>query len=316
LKLLVDVSRLEAEGKVTAEQAAEIRRIAAAETTSLAINLLFALGVAAVVAGIFALRPSVLVMAATGAVVAAAGLALHRYRAATFGLLGSALVLIGVLVHCGAVLAEDRNSTLSLAYVTIVLIGMGVLARQSFLAALSVFTVAALLGNATGYWRASYWIAVTKPTITIVAFALLAAAAFALARRVGAAYRKLPRVFALLSIVCLNFGFWVGSLWGDYLPWSDYPTRAQAAAAQATMIPRDAFSIVWAGALLGLGVWAARRNQRVVVNAVAVFGAIHFYTQWFERMRASPEMIIASGVIAVAIAYVLWRYNRTAPAAA
>lgn len=40
MKLLVDVSRLEAEGRVTPEQAAEIRRIAAAETTSLAINVL------------------------------------------------------------------------------------------------------------------------------------------------------------------------------------------------------------------------------------------------------------------------------------
>jgi hypothetical protein len=47
----------------------------------------------------------------------------------------------------------------------------------------------------------------------------------------------------------------------------------------------------------------------------ATFGGIHFYTQWFERLRAAPEMVIAAGIIAVAIAFALWRYNEQQSAA-
>lgn len=39
-------------------------------------------------------------------------------------------------------------------------------------------------------------------------------------------------------------------------------------------------------------------------------GIVHFYTRWFERLRATPEMVIAAGVIAVAIAFALWRFNQ------
>jgi len=38
----------------------------------------------------------------------------------------------------------------------------------------------------------------------------------------------------------------------------------------------------------------------------ATFGGIHFYMQWFKRLTATPEMVIAAVVIAVAIAFALW----------
>jgi hypothetical protein len=45
------------------------------------------------------------------------------------------------------------------------------------------------------------------------------------------------------------------------------------------------------------------------VNLASVFGAIHFYTQWFERLGAQPLAIILAGLITVVIAVLLWRYN-------
>jgi hypothetical protein len=48
-----------------------------------------------------------------------------------------------------------------------------------------------------------------------------------------------------------------------------------------------------------------------VVTTVAVFGAIEFYTQWFERLGAEPWAIIIAVTI-VGFAIVLWRYNLTA----
>ena len=59
MKLLIDVDALEAGGKVTPSQAAMLRRQATADTGAFAINVLLSLGVIAIVAGIFALEPSV-----------------------------------------------------------------------------------------------------------------------------------------------------------------------------------------------------------------------------------------------------------------
>jgi iron complex transport system permease protein len=71
--------------------------------------------------------------------------------------------------------------------------------------------------------------------------------------------------------------------------------------------------LTWALALITTGVWAARENRRWVVNLVAVFGSIHFYTQYFERLGASPESIVVAGLAAIGIALALVRYNRSEP---
>ncbi len=69
------------------------------------------------------------------------------------------------------------------------------------------------------------------------------------------------------------------------------------------------FAVLWALGLLAVGVWGAKRNRRFVVNTVAVFGSIHFYTQWFEHLGATPLTVIAGGAVAVALAVGFWRYN-------
>jgi hypothetical protein len=63
--------------------------------------------------------------------------------------------------------------------------------------------------------------------------------------------------------------------------------------------------------------WCRRlgRDAQPTWGGAATFGGIHFYTQWFERLRATPKMVIAAGVIAVAIAFALWRYNQRQSAA-
>ena len=122
-----------------------------------------------------------------------------------------------------------------------------------------------------------------------------------------------------MSLVIVNFGFWVGSLWGDYpgeswlhanIYGSNRTAKEQAAwRAAAVHLPDYVFVLGWAALLIGGGMWAARVNRRWVVNLAAVFGAIHFYTQWFERLGAQPLAIILAGLITVVIAVVLWRYN-------
>jgi iron complex transport system permease protein len=61
--------------------------------------------------------------------------------------------------------------------------------------------------------------------------------------------------------------------------------------------------------VIGVGIWAARANRRWVVTTASTFGAINFYTQWFERLGAQPWAIILAGLTVVGIAVALWRYN-------
>ena len=69
---------------------------------------------------------------------------------------------------------------------------------------------------------------------------------------------------------------------------------------------------LWALALIAVGAWGVARNRRFVVNTAAVFGSILFYTQWFERLGTTPGTVIFGGMVAVAIALGLWKYNRLA----
>jgi hypothetical protein len=75
-------------------------------------------------------------------------------------------------------------------------------------------------------------------------------------------------------------------------------------------IPPSAFVIGWAVVLLGTGIWAVQENRRWVVNVVAVFAAIHFYTQWFERLGLEPMSVLGGGLIMLAIAIGLWIFNK------
>ncbi len=52
-----------------------------------------------------------------------------------------------------------------------------------------------------------------------------------------------------------------------------------------------------------------------MVNLAAVFGGIHFYTQWFEYLGANAFSVLAGGILLIVIAFALRALNRTpAPA--
>ena len=140
IKIVLDITRLVAEGKLTAQEAERLQALAKRDTGSLAINVLMSLGAVAVAAGIIALEP----VFTTGVALAGA------------------------------------------------------------------------LGSSTGYVHAVYMLTVNEPSITIAFFALLAGAAYLISQRVGRAYQQLAIIFARVSLILVNFGFWIGSLWGDY----------------------------------------------------------------------------------------------------
>ena len=349
MKLLIDVSKLEADGTITPQQAVQLRHAAAAETGTLAINVIATIGAFAVIGGLLAMKPTSAQVAAVGFGLTLAGALARKYRQTQLGFLGSSLIVIGaVLLAAGLVLkcsgvAPRASSFLFTCPATpkwyghmaifliaaVWLLAIGSLAQNGLLVVLSAFALAGALGSSTGYWHASYGLLVRESTVTIVVFGLLGAAASYLSMRVlQEPYARLARFFALMALLWVNFGFWVGSLWGDYpleawiapdVMTPPYRKEAwdalQVWKAKAFFISRDVFAVVWALALAGVGAWGAMHSRRGAVNMAATFGGIHFYTQWFERLRATPEMVVVAGVMAVAIAFVLWRYNQRHSAA-
>jgi hypothetical protein len=46
----------------------------------------------------------------------------------------------------------------------------------------------------------------------------------------------------------------------------------------------------------------------------AVFGAIHFYTQWFDKLGASPLSFLLGGLLLLAFALGFCKFNRRSEA--
>jgi hypothetical protein len=52
------------------------------------------------------------------------------------------------------------------------------------------------------------------------------------------------------------------------------------------------------------------------VNVAAVFGAIHFYTQWFDKLGPTPMSFLLGGLLMLGFGLCLWTFNRRAEAVA
>ena len=268
--------------------------------------------------GVIALEPAFTTGAALGVALVAIGLGISFLAAEQWGLLGTATTIIGALLVAGGVIGLAEADFAALVFSALLLLALAVAIRSSLLMALVPLALAGALGSSTGYMHAVYMLTVNEPSITIVFFALLAGAAYVVSQHVGHAYRQLAIVFARVSLILVNFGFWIGSLWGDYpgetwVQGEGYRLWSDREAWRVTHlhVPETAFIIGWAILIIAVGVWAARTNRRWVVTTAAVFGAIEFYTQWFERLGAQPWAIIVAGLTIVGFAIALWRYNLT-----
>jgi hypothetical protein len=319
MKITLDISKLLEEGKITPAEAERLKTLASHESGSLGINILIGFGVVSVASGAVALVPTPLTAVVLGILLFAAGLAIVLRQATQWGVFGQICVVIGALMFGGGVLVFGEGSLASSLVVTVAFVLAAIAARSSLLMALAVLAASACLGARTGYSHAMYSLAIFEPTLTIVLFSGLALVAYHFSKRLPADYERIALVASRTSILLVNFGFWIGSLWGDPLMLLRGVSGAAARASFShPVVPDWAFGAGWALALIAAGVWAASVNRRWLVNIAATFGAIHFYTQWFERLGATPVSVLLAGVLLLAIALALWSFNRrpAAPAAA
>lgn len=292
MKITLDVAKLEQEGKITAEQRQWLENLADTKSSvGNGVNILVGFGVIAVTAGLMALLPSSTTAIVIGALLWGAGYRTNRH-ARDWHILAEICVLIGALLISAGLLASLEFAREGFLLVSIIFITAAAVIKSQLLAVLSAWAIFFSIGAMTGYFMGGYYLGVEAPTITVLLFSALALGAFYLSKNVTDGYDKLALSFSRMCLILVNFGFWVGSLWGD----SDLGVHV--------------FSITWALALIAVGVWAVRTQRRFVVNTVTTFGSIHFYTQWFETIGASPWTVFVAGMITIGIALALWRYNQ------
>jgi hypothetical protein len=213
-----------------------------------------------------------------------------------WSVLSSCCSISGVLIFIGgmniwlieAILSESVFLPLAMnveILTTFILIASSVFLTSNILAALSILSIAQITGAGTDYFMASYTIWVSSPVVTIVLFSALAFFLYYLSRSTLSRYENILLTGSRTSVLVANFGFWVGSLFGG----GDLEVSSEL------------ISMAWALSLIGFAVWGWRANRRWVVIVSSIFGAIHFYTQWFTILEMEPASVVIGGVIAIGI---------------
>jgi len=288
MKITLDLDALLAAGKITPQEAERLKGFAAADTGALGANILFALGAVAVSGGIAALLPALETLIALGAVLFGAGLYIRLAGIERMAIFAQIMLTIGALALSSGIGGLYGEHLLVRIALTVGLAAAAVVARSGLLAALAVLGFAAIIAFDVPTWPPDH--VVVK---MIVALCALTLALYLVSLRLKPEQEGLAIVGMRVAIVLVNVAFFIGSIFGD----------------EGVGLDGVVFSVVWALALLAFGAWAVFANRRWVVNSVAVFGAIHFFTQWFLALGAQPLSILGGGLLLIAFGLALARFN-------
>lgn len=289
MKITLDLDALLAEGKLTPAEAERLKGFAAADTGLLGTNVLLALGAAAVATGVGVLVPTVGTAIVLGAMLFVAGFCLLLLRIERWAVFAQIVMVIGALALVSGIFALWGELIWVRAVLTLGLAVASVLALSGLLTALSVLAFAATITLDMEMLAPTHFL-----TLAIVALSALVLALYLLSLRLPNVYERLAIIAMRTAILLVNVAFFIGSLFGDDgMGWSS-----------------TGFAIAWALALLAFGSWAVFANRRWVVNSVAVFGAIHFFTQWFMVLGAQPLSILGGGLLLIGFGLALARFNR------
>ena len=302
MKVTVDLDALVAEGKLTPAEAAKLRGHSRRDTVSGGINLLVTVGMIAIVLALVSLLANWRSTMLVGVTLIAVSIGAEGLERAGWRALRTSLLVMGVLLATSGFLVWGRGSTDSFLITAAALLALALYTSSGFVAVLAAIAIGPCLNSSVDYTHAVYVVVVQRPLWTIGIYGAAALIAFAASERLSLRFRHPLIIFSRASLFLAQFGFWVGSLWGD-------PAFVDNPESGGRVSP-ETFAAAWAVTLLAVGVWAARANRRWVVNMCAVFGMIDFYTQWFERLHASAGSVLGAGLVTLAAGIALTRYNR------
>lgn len=300
MKILIDIDRALAEGVISAEQRDRLKAVAGNQTSDLALNILIGFGIVAVTIGFIALSGSVTGVLAPGFALAGIGLGMVLRGGQRWRLLGEIMLVVGTALLAGGLVYLDEGSPRAMLLAAAMFTAGAIVAENGLMAGAAVIALSSGLGAATSYEHARYTLIIEEPTETIGVCAILAAGLVAAAASLPVRYERIALIAARTSALMVNFAFLVGSLFGD---------RFRGGAT----IPAYAFSVAWAVALVAVAVWAWRENRRWPLVAATVFGALHFYTQFFERIGPNAVAIMLAGLSTIGVGYALKKLLATMP---
>ncbi|MDK3018011.1 hypothetical protein [Pseudodonghicola flavimaris] len=245
------------------------------------------------------------------------------------------LCFLGVAVHLAGLLAQPAliaPQWLVYHYAGVALVLCGLALDIRLITALSMLAFAAALSSRSFYATGAYAVAIYECTLTILQMGVLGGLCLWAMRRCPDRRARHAEILGRLAFIWLNMAFWIGSIWGDTvgatlwgprwarfseIPYwqadaalqAEFRTAREAFVASALHIPETVYAIAWAVLLAGTVIWAAMGARRALFNTAVTFGAIHLYTQYFERIDTTPGSIVIAGLIAIALAYATWRLN-------
>ncbi len=298
MKVTLDLDKLLDEGHIDQADYDRLNRLGARATSALAFNVLVGFGVIAVSGATLALLAGYVTAIVLGVLVAGAGLALLRSGRASWDVLAGICVLVGALLFGGGMVVAGDGRPGAFVLVAVLFGAAGLYVRNALLMVLAVLALSSAVGANTGYAHATYYLGIREPTLTIVLFFALAVAIQLIGRKLAAAWQRVLNAAAATALFLVNLAFWIGSLWGDRL------------GEDGLAISSGVFALLWALALLGGGLAAWALNRRWLFNLLAVFAGIHFYTQWFERLGATPATVLIAGLFALGFAVGLRMLNQ------
>lgn len=318
-KITLDLDTLIASGKLTQNEADRLKGFAEPNrAVSTLVQVFYILGALALSAGVVALKPEPIIGLILALIALGFAAWVQAKKSESLSILGVGMSIAGTLGVCGWFATEygtGTNALLINTVVTLIVLASAIWFRSLFLIALVPVGLAAMLGSGTMYWHASYGIFVTEPTITIIVFGVLALGLFAVCYKLPAIRDMQALVAARVSWMIMNFGFWVGSLWGDYIGehfhfGGNYASYEETEAWRATAfhVPDYAFVVAWALASIGTIFWL--KSHRFAVNAGITFLAINAYTQFFERFYESAWALILGGASLLVFAWALFNFDR------
>lgn len=289
MKVTLDLNALVARGKLTPAEAERLKGLSAADTGALGSNIFLAFGIIAVALGAGVFIPTVETAVVIGALLFGVGYWLTIGRVERWLVFSQIAMVLGALAFVGGMTVLFGEIVWVKYALVLALAGAAVAATSGLLASLAVFLFAGAILTGTDLWQPTAYL-----TLAIVSMSALVLVLYLISVRVPHAYERLAIIAMRTAILMVNVAFLVGSIFGDgFLNW-----------------PNWGFTIAWTLALLAFGTWAVFANRRWVVNTVAVFAAIHFFTQWFTYLGPQPFSILGGGVLLIGFGLAIARFNK------
>ena len=309
MKIILNMKELLEEGKINQAEYDKLLALSKNQTGSLALNLLIGFGIIMVCLGVIALTQSAFTALIMGILIFMIGLFIKFKGTKEWSVLSSCCSISGVLIFTAGInlwvfwayetdfsgLAKSLDFVYAQILTTVIFMVASAFLMSNILATLSILSTAQLIGVGTSYFTGSYTIWVSSPVVTISIFSALAFLLYYLSRSILSTYENILITGSRTSVLVANLGFWVGSIWGGV----------------DLEVSPEFISLVWALALIGFAVWGWRANRRWVVTVSSIFGAIHFYTQWFATLEMEPASVVIAGIIAIGIGMGIKRLNST-----